>query len=339
MKNRELTIEERAEIAMLRSCGKTLKEIATTYNVHFTTVAAIAKKKQITGTVANRPRSGRPTLFKERDQRALKRTLLSNRRAPLAEIKNCMPTQISITTLRKEIHKLDFWNRVAPKKPFLSQKHKADRLRFALAHEHWTVEDWSRVIWTDESSFEIGKNSRQVRVWRRVHEKHDQDCLAPTFKSGRTSVMVWGAFTATSKSNLILMPVGKRTAADFVDLVYDKELETYYFSHRDQAAPILMEDGAPIHRAATSRLWREQRGMEKLQWPAQSPDLNPIENLWMHGKDEVQNKVRPNNKEEMWQAVKQAWDAVSQERIAKLVRSMPDRIRAVIKAEGGSTRW
>lgn len=55
------------------------------------------------------------------------------------------------------------------------------------------IDDWNNVIWTNESSSEVGKQSCQIRVLRKVYERNNYVCLAPTFKSMRTSIMEWGA--------------------------------------------------------------------------------------------------------------------------------------------------
>ena len=65
------------------------------------------------------------------------------------------------------------------------------------------------IIWTDESSFESGKNPRQIRVWRKAYIKYNWDCIAPSFKSGCSSVMVWGAFIGFDKSPLVTIPLDK----------------------------------------------------------------------------------------------------------------------------------
>ncbi|CEG75895.1 hypothetical protein RMATCC62417_10869 [Rhizopus microsporus] len=80
------------------------------------------------------------------------------------------------------------------------------------------------VIWTDGSSFEIGKLSPQPRVWRNASEKFKKECLAPTFKSGRTSIMVWDAIADGMKSKLVFMKKGMRTSADFINQVYEPVL-------------------------------------------------------------------------------------------------------------------
>jgi hypothetical protein len=91
------------------------------------------------------------------------------------------------------------------KEPFLSNTPRARRLEFAREHRKWTIEDWKKVIWTYESTFEVGKSSRQVLVWQKIDERYKIDCFTPIFKSGRTSIMVWGGFIATQKLSLICM--------------------------------------------------------------------------------------------------------------------------------------
>ena len=291
------------------------------------------------GTIESPQRSGRPPKLTERDKRSVGRLLLANRRAPLAEITNQLPTTVSPRTLRKAAHEIGFHARVAARKPFLMARHIAARLEFAKQHKNWTVADWKKVIWTDESTFEIGKNVRRIQVWRRTDERFNPDCLAPTFKSGRSSVMVWGAFVDSTTLPLVVMPPSRRTAADFVDIVYQPALGPFLEAHDDASSLTLMEDGAPVHRSNAPRIWREEHHLKKLAWPAQSPDLNPIENLWKTLKDEVQTKSRPKNVDEMQTALHAAWQAVPPSALESLVASMPDRIKAVLAAKGGSTRW
>lgn len=108
--------------------------------------------------------------------------------------------EVSQSRVRRALHVAGYYCRVAAKKPFLSDRHKRNRLDFARTLESWTVEDWKKVVWTDESTFELGKNSRQITVWRKTNERYNLDCLAPTFNSGHTSVTIWGAFTATGRA-------------------------------------------------------------------------------------------------------------------------------------------
>ena len=132
------------------------------------------------------------------------------------------------------------------------------------------------MIWTDESSFENGKDSAKVMVWRLPFEKYFEECLAPSFKSGRTSLMVWDSIRYGRKSRLHFCSDIERKGEGFVSSIYNGPLLEFYRRERNL---ILMEDGAHVHRCRAAKDWKLEKGLKVLDWPAQSPDLNPIENL------------------------------------------------------------
>ena len=144
---------------------------------------------------------------------------------------------------------------------------------------------------------------------------------------------------ANSKCSLVLIPPDKCTAADFIEVIYDAVLCHYYYHHDNPEELILMEDGAPVHRSNLPKLWREAIGLTKLTWPANLPDLNPIENIWKICKDKVQSGIRPKNKEGMFEAVNLAWEEILQDFFLTLLESMPARMKAVVDNKGGSMRW
>lgn len=334
-----LSTEEKGVIVGMSRSGMSQRSIATELGMPRSTIEYVLKKFNDYGTVVTRKVVRRRCKLTHRGRRELVRILIQNRRIPLVSIIEKMTEKVCVRTLRKEIKRIGFRSCVAAKKPFLSHKHKADRLAFAKKHQSWNTLDWMHVIWTDEASFEIGKNSRQVKVWRRSYERYSWDCLAPIFKSGRTSVMIWGAFTGYEKCSIVIMPSDRRTSADFVDVVYEGRLSGFFYMHDDPQSLFLMEDGAPVHRSKLPQQWREAHKIKKITWPANSPDLNPIENVWMILKDFVQKETRPNNKDELIKSIERAWEAISMETLEILLASMPHRMKAVINAGGGSTRW
>jgi hypothetical protein len=100
------------------------------------------------------------------------------------------------------------------------------------------------------------------------------------------------------------------------------------------------EDNARPHKAKVAVAFREQNGLRSLPWPAQSPDLNPIENLWAEVKKSLQKqKKQPSNLAELEKRVKKVWNGLPKVLIENLVDSMPDRIQAVIAAKGGPTKY
>jgi hypothetical protein len=149
--------------------------------------------------------------------------------------------------------------------------------------------------------------------------------------------MVWGAFAGAQKSDLVPIPKNKRTAKDFVEIVYEGQLRKFL---GEIFGGVLMEDGAPVHRSGAPQRWRELFMVQKLEWPANSPDLNPIENIWFSLKDAVPRRRNPpRSVEQMMEAVKSEWEAITKEKLEQLIATMPQRIRDVIEARGGHTRW
>lgn len=75
-----------------------------------------------------------------------------------------------------------------------------------------------------------------------------------------------------------------------------------------------------------------------MNWPAQSPDMNPIENLWAHIKEKLINFV-PKNKSELKAKIMELWNGISKEMTEKLALSFKKRARVLFKSDGKHTRY
>ena len=180
-------------------------EIAAIVGVPVRTVQRLVKEFRENGTYKSKTCSKKyGKKLSDRDVRGIKRVLQANRRITLSDITNMCPTKVCRNTIRKALHDSGIQSRIAVKKPFLTPRHMSQRLAFAQKYCRWSAEEWEQVIWTDESTFEVGKNSRQIHVWRTVNERFASSCIVPTFKSGRTSLMIWGAFSGGRSQNLFL---------------------------------------------------------------------------------------------------------------------------------------
>ncbi len=98
------------------------------------------------------------------------------------------------------------------------------------------------------------------------------------------------------------------------------------------------QDLAPAHTAKGTKSWFNDHGVTVLDWPANSPDLNPIENLWGIVKRKMRD-TRPNNADDLKAAIKATWASIPPQQCHKLITSMPRRIEAVIKAKGAPTKY
>ncbi len=123
---------------------------------------------------------------------------------------------------------------------------------------------------------------------------------------------------------------------NFTAPVYQEILEHFMLPSADQlfkdADFIFQQDLAPAHTAKSTKSWLNDHGVGVLDWPANSPDPNPIENLWGIVKRKMRIK-RPKNADELKATVKETWASILPQQCHKLITSMPRRIEAVIKAK------
>ncbi len=124
--------------------------------------------------------------------------------------------------------------------------------------------------------------------------------------------------------------------------IYQKILEYFMLPSADKlygdADLIFQQDLAPAHTAKGTKSWFNDHGVTVLDWPANSPDLNPIENLWGIVKRKMRD-TRPNNADDLKATVKETWASIPPQQCHKLITSMPRRIEAVIKAKGAPTKY
>ena len=100
------------------------------------------------------------------------------------------------------------------------------------------------------------------------------------------------------------------------------------------------EDNDPKHTARITQEWLETNSIEVLDWPSQSPDLNPIEHLWAEVARRLEDLRRDiKNKNDLWEKLQDVWNGVELEFCTKLINTMPMRILDVLKAKGGYTKW
>lgn len=104
-----------------------------------------------------------------------------------------------------------------------------------------------------------------------------------------------------------------------------------------------MQDNASIHQVEVVQDLFNDLQIPKLNWPARSPDLNPIENVWGMMIREL-NKLydeqgEPRTGDQLWEMVQKVWNEITVQKINSLYESMPDRIQAVINAREGRTKY
>jgi len=287
------------------------------------------------------PRSGRPPILTERDGRHLMQILNKNRKTNLNELYENFVSSTSVNvskfTLRRYLHKLKVYGRIGAKKPFVNAANRMKRLSWAKKRKNW-IDEWEKIIWSDESRFVVFGGDGKRYVWRTIYEKYNPNCLIPTFKSGQESVMIWGCFTKNELGPLVRLE-GRVTANIYIEML-ENYLIPFINDLENKNDYTFQEDNAPIHTAKIAKKWKSDNNIKSLPWPAQSPDLNPIENLW----DELERQVRnhkplPKNPNDLWEILQEEWLKLDVNKYKNLVDSMPRRIEAVIINKGNPTKY
>ena len=300
--------------------------------------AALARYN-IQGNYADLPRSGRPRVSSARDDRLLVRESLHNRRLTVPDLTaswNQAGVVASASTVRRRLKDVGLTGHVAQKKPMLTQRHRNLRLTFARHHATWTWVDWSAVLWTDESRFTMFQSDGPTFVRRRAGEQLRDDCVVPTVKFNGGGIMMWGAMSYRG-TGLLTRVTGNLNAVGYIDILGNSAVPSAHFLGYGNNF-WLQDDGAPCHRARIVHEWKNDNGIQSLLWPPQSPDLNPIENLWWDIKKALRTRQSA-NLNELEMNVKNCWGQIAVERCEGLVKSMPRRIQAVLAANGGYTKY
>ena len=222
------------------------------------------------------------------------------------------------------------------KKKFISDINRVERLRFATGKVRWTQQDWSQVIFSDESPFPIERHDGRLRCYRRAGERLAPNCV--TTVRDKRSVHVWGAIGMNGRSQLVQIR-GNMNNVRYRNDIIDPHVLPLVRGMRGQVT--FQQDNAPPHRARATIAHLQANNIRVMTpWPANSPDLNPLENLWDHLDRVVRNRPDPpRTPAAMLQALTAAWNAIDQATIQRLVFSMRRRCRAVMDANGGHTRY
>ncbi len=207
-------------------------------------------------------------------------------------------------------------------------------LIWAKEKKNWTVAQWSKVLFSDESKFCISFGNQVPRVWRKGEKLITQVAWSPVLSfhslwSFGVQCHLLVLFHCVFWQPTSLHPFTQKFGALHAFFCWPGFYRCWFHFPAGFGT-------CPHWQKHQNRL--NDNGVAVLDCPTNSPDLNPIENLWGIVKRKMRNK-RPKNSDELKATVKETWASIPPQQCQKLITSMPRRIEAVIKAKGSPTKY
>ncbi len=256
------------------------RKIGRDLDISPSTVHNIIKRFKESGGISVRKGQGRKPKLNNRDLRSLRRHCIKNPHSSISDIttwaQDYIGKPLSSTTIRSCIHKCQLKLYCAKRKPYVNSVQKRRRLLWARRHLGWTITQWKRVLWSDESVFQVFFGRNGCRVLRTKEEKDHPDCYQQYFPC------------------------------------------------------IFQQDNAKPHSAHITKSWLRRKRVRVLDWPACSPDLSPIENVWRILKRKMRQR-RPRTVAHLKTCLQEEWDKITPETLYRLVSSVPKRRLSVVK--------
>jgi transposase len=200
--------EKRVQVMTLSKQGISNKEIAKITGLTVRGIQHIKKRVNHTHSFQDKPRTGRPHKLTERNKRLIPKLLKKKETKTATAISKSLKIHNNINVSRKTVSRalksMGYSCRIKKKKPKLTEKHKKARLAWAKAHESWTSEEWRKVIWSDESKFNLLNSDGKEYFWTNRPEVLTEESISPTLKFGGGGIMVWSCITYDGMNFILL---------------------------------------------------------------------------------------------------------------------------------------
>ncbi len=270
------------------------RQIAKALQISSSTVHNIIKRFRETGEISVRKGQGQRPLLDACGLRAPRRHCITHRHDSIIDITKCaqeyFQKPLSVNTIRRAICRCQLNLYHSKRKPYVNLVQKRCHVLWVKAHLKWTVSKWKSVLWSDESKFYI--------IWKLRGRRPSSVLSAFSSKASISDGM--GCISAYGMGSLHVLE-GTMNAERYI-----KVLEQHMLPSRRR---LFQQDHAKPHTAAITTAWLRSRRVRVLNWPACSPDLSPIENIWHIIKRKIRQR-QPQTLQQLETYIRQEWDQI-----------------------------
>ncbi|KAG0634722.1 hypothetical protein HOY80DRAFT_1004914 [Tuber brumale] len=304
MKTRESTRKEHISVIEKHALGWSNRKITKLLHISVPTAYRIIERWHEENRVEDKGRSGWLKKLLERDKQQLLCMTIQEPDTALQEITASSGLNVSERTVEDYLRKQRLYICVCHRKLHLMKEvHYRQRL-FACQYQFPLREWWQQHVYTDEVYLQVGTLSRRSTMQWPLGTVFEERYLAPTFIGKPVTVQFRGAFTSKGHSQLV--PLRQRSKAERISLkdhlgfnsiqYVDKVMVPHLILLYDEMGGIdssaqTIEDGASYHTLAFTCKFQLLHGIKTIDWPAHSPDMNPIENVWSIWKGRLRKTI------------------------------------------------
>ncbi|GFU00865.1 transposable element Tcb2 transposase [Trichonephila clavipes] len=296
------------------------------------------RQYQTTGTAIRGFSSGRPRGTTSADDRYIVLHARRNRQQTAGEIARhttqATGRPISRFTVARRLHGGGLFARRPVRCVPLTPAHRRRRSLWCREHRNWRREnEWGRVLFTDESRFSLSSDSHRILIWREQGSRNHPSNIIERDKYGGRGVLVWGGIMLGSRTDLHIFDAGSVNGTRYCNEILLPYVRLFRGAMGLQF--LFMDDNAPCHRTVAAQQLLESEDIERMDWPARSPDLNPIEHAWDFLGRRLAARTLPTvTIRELRLALQDKWAAMPQQVIDTLILSMGRRCETCLAVRG-----
>ncbi|GFV60202.1 transposable element Tcb2 transposase [Trichonephila clavipes] len=317
--------------------GRSVTSVAAEFGIAHSIVSRLCRQFQTTGTAIRGFSSGRPRGTTSADDRYIVLQARRKSRQKAGEIAR-HTTQatghpISRFTVARRLHGGGLFARRPVRCVPLTPAHRRRRSLWCREHRNWRENEWGRVLFTDESRFSLSSDSHRILIWRERGSRNHPSNIIERDRYGGRGVIVWGGIMLGSRTDLHIFDAGSVNGTRYCNEILLPYVRLFRRAMGMQF--LFMDDNAPCPRTVAAEQLLESEDIKRMDWPARSPDLNPIEHVWEFlGRCLAARTLPPVTIREFRLALQDEWAAMPQQLIDTLILSMGRRCETCLAVRG-----